>query len=190
VAVVTAATPPAPAGVPVVLALGANLGDAAATIAAAAEDLAAVDGLTVDAVSAVVTTSPVGGPEQPDYRNAVVLATTTLEPEDLLAACHRVEAGHGRERLVRWGARTLDIDLVAYGRPGSPSEVVLPPELPVTDAALPRLVLPHPRAHRRAFVLAPWASIEPEAVLRLPDGRVSAVTELLAQAPDAGGVRW
>jgi dihydroneopterin aldolase / 2-amino-4-hydroxy-6-hydroxymethyldihydropteridine diphosphokinase len=174
----------------VVLALGANLGDASATIAAAVHDLTVLDGLTVDAVSGVVTTSPVGGPEQPDYRNAVVLATTTLEPEALLAACHRIEAGHGRQRLVRWGARTLDIDLVAYGRPGSSSEVVLPADLPVTEAALPRLVLPHPRAHQRAFVLAPWASVDPEAQLRLPDGRVAPVAELLAKAPDAGGVRW
>jgi dihydroneopterin aldolase / 2-amino-4-hydroxy-6-hydroxymethyldihydropteridine diphosphokinase len=178
------------AGAAVVLALGANLGEASATIAAAVRDLVALDGLTVDAVSGVVTTSPVGGPEQPDYRNAVVLATTTLEPEELLAACHRIEARHGRQRLVRWGARTLDIDLVAFGRPGSPSEVVLPPDLPVTDAALPRLVLPHPRAHQRAFVLAPWASVDPTAELRLPDGTVAPVAELLARAPDAGGVRW
>jgi dihydroneopterin aldolase/2-amino-4-hydroxy-6-hydroxymethyldihydropteridine diphosphokinase len=178
------------AGVAVVLALGANLGEASATIAAAVRDLRDLDGLDVDAVSSVVTTSPVGGPEQPDYRNAVVLATTTLEPEQLLAACHRIEARHGRQRLVRWGARTLDIDLVAFGRPGSPSEVVLAPDLPVTDAALPRLVLPHPRAHQRAFVLAPWASVDPTAELRLPDGSVAPVADLLAQAPDAGGVRW
>jgi len=177
-------------GAAVVLALGANLGEASATIAAAVQDLKALDGVTVEAVSAVVTTSPVGGPEQPDYRNAVVLATTTLEPDELLAACHRIEARHGRQRLVRWGARTLDIDLVAYGRPGSPSEVVLPPDLPVTDAALTRLVLPHPRAHQRAFVLAPWASVDPTAELRLPDGTIAPVAELLARAPDAGGVRW
>jgi dihydroneopterin aldolase/2-amino-4-hydroxy-6-hydroxymethyldihydropteridine diphosphokinase len=176
--------------VPVVLALGANLGDAGATIEAAAKALAEVDGLSVDVLSPVVTTAPVGGPEQPDYRNAVVLGATTLEPDALLAACHRVEQQHGRERLVRWGARTLDIDLIAYGRPGSPSEVVLPPEVPVTDAALERLVLPHPRAHARAFVLAPWAAVDPSAELRLPDGRVRPVVELLAEAPDAGGVRW
>jgi dihydroneopterin aldolase / 2-amino-4-hydroxy-6-hydroxymethyldihydropteridine diphosphokinase len=179
-----------PAAVAVVLALGANLGDAEATLEEAAKALAAVDGLTVEVVSPVATTSPVGGPEQPDYRNAVVLATTTLDPQALLAACHRVEQQHGRERLVRWGARTLDIDLIAYGAPGSPSEVVLPPDLPVTDAALERLVLPHPRAHARAFVLAPWAAVDPSAQLRLPDGRVRPVVELLAEAPDAGGVRW
>jgi 2-amino-4-hydroxy-6-hydroxymethyldihydropteridine diphosphokinase len=180
----------APRAVPVVLALGANLGDADAAVRGAAQALAAVDGLRVDHVSPVVSTSPVGGPDQPDYRNAVVLASAVLDPHALLAACHRIEQEHGRERLVRWGARTLDIDLIAYGRPGSPSEVVLPPDLPVTDDALERLVLPHPRAHARAFVLAPWAAVDPSAELRLPDGRVRPVVELLAEAPDRGGVRW
>jgi dihydroneopterin aldolase / 2-amino-4-hydroxy-6-hydroxymethyldihydropteridine diphosphokinase len=176
--------------VPVVLALGANLGDADATIHGAAQTLASIDGFTVDAVSPLVSTSPVGGPQQPDYRNAVVLGSTILDPNALLGACHRIEQQHGRERLVRWGARTLDIDLIAYGRPGSPSEVVLPPDLPVTDDAIERLVLPHPRAHTRAFVLAPWSAVDPSAELRLPDGAVRPVIELLAEAPDRDGVRW
>jgi 2-amino-4-hydroxy-6-hydroxymethyldihydropteridine diphosphokinase len=75
----------APAGVPVVLALGANLGeDPDATLRSAVRALGATDGVTVDRMSPVVTTAPVGGPEQPDYRNAVVLATTSLDPETLL----------------------------------------------------------------------------------------------------------
>lgn len=176
--------------VPVVLALGANLGDPAATLASAVEALAALPGVQVDAVSPVAVTAPVGGPDQPDYRNAVVLAATTLDPEQLLAACHAIEQQHGRARLVRWGARTLDVDVIAYGRPDSPTEVVLAPDGPVGDAALDRLVLPHPRAHRRAFVLAPWAAVDPHARLRLPDGTVRPVSELLAEAPDREGVRW
>lgn len=181
----------APVGVPVVLALGANLGeDPDETLRSAVRALGATDGVTVDSMSPVVTTAPVGGPEQPDYRNAVVLATTNLDPETLLSVCHAIEQQLGRARLVRWGARTIDIDLIAYGRPGSPSEVVLPPTQPVTEAALDRLVLPHPRAHARAFVLAPWSAVEPDARLRLPDGEVRTVAELLAVAPDAGGVRW
>lgn len=176
--------------VPVVLALGANLGDPQATIASAVEALASRHGVQVEAVSPLATTAPVGGPEQPDYRNAVVLASTTLGPDDLLAACHAVEQQHGRARLVRWGARTLDIDVIAYGTPGTAGEVVLPAEGPVGDAALDRLVLPHPRAHRRAFVLAPWAAVDPDARLRLPDGTVRPVAELLAEAPDRDGVRW
>lgn len=165
--------------VEVVLALGANLGDRAATLRAAVRQLADTSGITVSAVSDPVETDPVGGPDQPDYLNAVVVARTTLAPDQLLAACHAVEAAHGRERLVRWGARTLDVDVVAYGEPGAAGEVV---------SGAPELTLPHPRAHERAFVLAPWHQLRPTARLRLPDGSVRPVAELLAAA-DSGGVR-
>jgi dihydroneopterin aldolase / 2-amino-4-hydroxy-6-hydroxymethyldihydropteridine diphosphokinase len=169
-----------PAEVEVVLALGANLGDRAQTLRAAVRELDATPGLTVRAVSDPVATDPVGGPDQPDYLNAVVVAETTLPPERLLAACHAVEAQHGRERTVRWGARTLDVDVVAYGEPDSPGEVV-------SDAA--DLTLPHPRAHQRAFVLAPWHQVRPDARLRLPDRSVREVGALLAGADDRDGVR-
>jgi dihydroneopterin aldolase / 2-amino-4-hydroxy-6-hydroxymethyldihydropteridine diphosphokinase len=168
------------AEVEVVLALGANLGDRAETLRAAVRELDGTPGLTVRAVSDPVETDPVGGPDQPAYLNAVVVAGTTLAPEPLLAACHVVEAEHGRERTVRWGARTLDVDVVAYGEPGSAREVV-------SDAA--DLTLPHPRAHERAFVLAPWHQVQPGARLRLPDGSVREVRELLAAAADRDGVR-
>ena len=165
--------------VEVVLALGANLGDRAGTLRAAVAELDATPGLDVTDVSAPVETDPVGGPDQPDYLNAVVLGVTTLSPAELLRACHQVEAGHGRERAARWGARTLDVDLVAYGQPGSQGEVV-------SDA--PELTLPHPRAHQRAFVLAPWHQLRPQATLRQPDGSVRPVADLLAAA-DRDGVR-
>jgi dihydroneopterin aldolase / 2-amino-4-hydroxy-6-hydroxymethyldihydropteridine diphosphokinase len=167
-------------GVEVVLALGANLGDRAGTLRAAVTDLGTTPGLTVVAVSAQVETDPVGGPDQPDYLNAVVLGVTTLSPSGLLAACHLVEARHGRERAVRWGARTLDVDVVAYGAPGSAGEVV-------SDE--PQLTLPHPRAHERAFVLVPWHQVQPAATLRLPDGSIRPVADLLASAADRVGVR-
>jgi dihydroneopterin aldolase/2-amino-4-hydroxy-6-hydroxymethyldihydropteridine diphosphokinase len=168
------------AEVEVVLALGANLGDRAQTLRAAVRELDATPGVRVRAVSAPVETDPVGGPDQPDYLNAVVVAGTTLGPGELLAACHRVEAEHGRERVVRWGARTLDVDVVAYGEPGSAGEVC-------SDAA--ELTLPHPRAHERAFVLVPWHQVRPRARLRLPDGSVRPVADLLAEAADRDGVR-
>lgn len=159
----------------VVLALGANLRDPAATLDAAVRDLAAVPGVGVRKVSAYVVTAPVGGPPQPEYVNAVALVTTTLSPRALLAAAQAVEAAHGRERSVRWGARTLDVDLVAWGAPGDPGEVV---------SVDPDLTLPHPRAHQRGFVLAPWAAVDPTARLRLPDGSVAAVADLLRCAAD------
>jgi dihydroneopterin aldolase/2-amino-4-hydroxy-6-hydroxymethyldihydropteridine diphosphokinase len=164
-----------------VLALGANLGDREATLAAAVADLARTPGLEVVAISPVVETAPVGGPEQPDYLNAVVAVRSTLPPHQLLAACLRVEARHGRERRVRWAARTLDVDVITYG------DLVLD---------TPDLVLPHPRAAGRAFVLAPWAALDPQALLPLPglgsgSSARARVADLLADAGplDVAGVR-
>jgi 2-amino-4-hydroxy-6-hydroxymethyldihydropteridine diphosphokinase/dihydroneopterin aldolase len=147
-----------------ILALGANLGDREATLAAAVAELATTPGVEVLGVSPVVETDPVGGPEQPEYLNAVVAVRSTLPPHALLAACLAVERRHGRERRVRWAARTLDIDVVTYGG------LVL---------RTPDLVLPHPRAATRAFVLAPWAALDPQARLAVPGGSVP-VLDLLA----------
>ena len=163
--------PPAP--VDVVVALGANLGPAADTLRAAVTELGRVDGLEVTAVSPLARTAAVGGPDQPDFLNAVVLARTTLAPRELLRVCQGIENAHGRERHERWGPRTLDVDLVVYGS-----------VLAVTDD----LELPHPRAYQRAFVLQPWAQVDPDAVLPgLGGGPVAALAET---APDKDGVRW
>lgn len=157
----------------VVLALGSNVGASQATLRDAVLDLRAVDGLTIDTVSPLARTVPVGGPEQGDYLNAVVLGTSTLAPRALLRATQAVELAHGRERAERWGPRTLDIDLIVYGS-----------VLAVTDD----LELPHPRAHERAFVLEPWSQADPDAVLPgLGGGPVAA---LAATAPDRDGIRW
>lgn len=164
--------PPAEA-VEVVLALGSNVGPAQDTLRVAIAALAAVDGLEVVTVSPLARTAPVGGPDQPDFLNAVVLARTTLAPRALLRATQAVEDAHGRQRDERWGPRTLDVDLIVYGT-----------TLAVTDD----LELPHPRAHERAFVLQPWAQIAPDAVLPgLGGGPVAA---LAATAPDRDGIRW
>ena len=159
--------------VDVVLALGANLGAAQQTLRDAVSDLARVRGLVVVDVSPLARSAAVGGPEQPDYLNAVVLARTTLSARDLLRATQVIEQQHGRERLEHWGPRTLDIDLVVYGS-----------TLAVTDD----LELPHPRAHQRAFVLEPWAQLASDAVL--PGLGGGPVALLAATAPDRAGIRW
>ncbi len=155
-----------------VLALGTNLGDRAGTLQAAVGDLAGLDGVRVLAVSGVVETDPVGDPDQPDYLNAVLVVETTLSARGLLAGCQTVEAGHGRVRTVRWGPRTLDVDVVDYGG---------------VTARAADLELPHPRAARRAFVVVPWLDADPAATLPTAAGPVR-VVDLLRDL-DAGGVR-
>ena len=154
--------------VPVVIALGANLERAGETpddtIRRAVRHLHRTRGLRGVRASRLYVTAPVGGElvdGQPDYVNAVALARTSLAPAALLARLHRVEADHGRTRDARWGPRTLDLDLVQYGDPATGTDVRS------TD---PDLLLPHPRAHERAFVLTPWLEVDPGAVLRTDAG--------------------
>ncbi len=151
-----------------VLALGANLGDRLGTLRAAVAAIGRLPGTELLAVSPVYESDPVGGPDQPDYLNAVLMVRTRLTARDLLDRVNRIEAGHGRVREVRFGPRTLDIDIVTYADQTSDDPV---------------LTLPHPRAKERAFVLAPWHDIDPAATL--PEGGVA---ELLAGL-DAGGIR-
>lgn len=153
-----------PPTIRVALSLGANLGDRVVALQSAVAVLAELGSIV--AISDVFETDPVGGPEQPEYYNAVIVLDTGANPDDVLAAAHRAETGQGRTREVRWGARTLDVDVLAYGEW-------------VSDD--PLLTLPHPRATSRAFVMIPWAQIDPE--FRLPDGRtVQAVAEKMPEA--------
>ena len=152
-----------------VLSVGANLGDRLGTLQGCVQAIAWLPDTDVLAISPVYQTAPVGGPAQPDYLNAVLIIQTGLPPRDLLAAVHRIEADFGRVRAERFGPRTLDIDIIDYdGRVSSD----------------PVLTLPHPRAHERAFVLAPWHDSDPGAEL---PGR-GPVRQLLAGL-DASGVR-
>jgi 2-amino-4-hydroxy-6-hydroxymethyldihydropteridine diphosphokinase len=132
-----------------VVALGSNLGNRLDTLQGAIDALEDTPGVRVTAVSAVFETDGVGGPEdQPAFLNAVLVLRTTLPPGSLLERANAVEDAFGRVREVRWGPRTLDVDILSY-------------EGVVQDA--PELTLPHPRAHERAFVLAPWLDADAEA---------------------------
>jgi 2-amino-4-hydroxy-6-hydroxymethyldihydropteridine diphosphokinase len=133
-----------------VLSAGTNLGDRLGTLQACVQAIGRLPDTDVLAISPVYETAPVGGPPQPDYLNAVLLIHTGLPPRDLLDAIHGLEAGFGRVRAERFGPRTLDIDIICYAGQ-------------VSDD--PELTLPHPRAHERAFVLAPWHDIDPGAEL-------------------------
>ncbi|GHF96257.1 2-amino-4-hydroxy-6-hydroxymethyldihydropteridine diphosphokinase [Streptomyces filamentosus] len=152
-----------------VVALGANLGNRLENLQGAVDALGDTPGLRVKAVSPVYETEPWGveADSQPAYLNAVALVRTTLPPSSLLERAQAVEEAFLRVRDERWGARTLDVDIVAY------ADVV-------SDD--PVLTLPHPRAHERAFVLAPWHDVDPEALI---PGR-GPVAALLAETGRAG----
>lgn len=135
------------------LGLGTNLGDRLANLQRAVDVLAGTPGVSVRRSSRIYETAPIG-PAQLDFLNAVVEVDTNLEPHALLAACAAVERALHRVRGIRWGPRTIDVDLLAYDR-----RVV----------ATNELTIPHPRMHERAFVLVPLLELTEDPPL--PGGR-------------------
>lgn len=137
-----------------VLGIGGNLGDRKATIDSAVRDLDAIEGIKVKKVSPLVESFAVTAEgideSKPKYLNGVVIIKTTLKPKALLAAVREIETKHGRVRLSRWGSRTLDIDILTHGDSFKDSK---------------ELMIPHPRAYERAFVLVPWSLADPDAVI-------------------------
>jgi 2-amino-4-hydroxy-6-hydroxymethyldihydropteridine diphosphokinase len=155
-----------------VLAIGSNLGDRMGSLQGAVNSLADTPEVWLTAVSPVYETEAVDAPEgSKKFLNAVILIDTTLSARTLLDRCLAVEDAFGRERTgVRGEPRTLDVDLIVVGdRRANDDE----------------LTLPHPKAHERAFVLAPWHDVEPDA--ELPD--FGPVAKLLEQVGDQGIMR-
>lgn len=136
------------------LSLGSNLGDRVQTLRGAVAELDATPKIEVQAVSSLYETAPVGYRDQPDFLNAAVKISTALPPEALLERCLEIETHFDRRREVRWGPRTLDVDIILYGELSMETE---------------RLILPHPRAKERAFVLVPLLELDPE--LRIGEKR-------------------
>ena len=159
-----------------VLSLGANLGDRAGTIRAAITALKD-DGLI--ARSTLYETPPWGPVEQPAYLNAIAVVRGDRDAAGWLARAHELEQAAGRTREVRWGARTLDVDVVTVT--GDDGAQVLSDD--------PALTLPHPRAHERAFVLVPWLTLDPTAVLP-GHGRVADLVAALPPGDVAAVKRW
>jgi 2-amino-4-hydroxy-6-hydroxymethyldihydropteridine diphosphokinase len=148
--------------------LGSNLDQPAEQLRAALAAIAALPDTTLEAVSSLYASSPLGPADQPDYVNAVAALDTHLTPLELLDCLQQIEQQQGRQRKAeRWGPRTLDLDILLYGQQ-------------VID--LPRLQVPHYHLQARPFVLYPLAEIAPE--LLLPDGRV--LPELLEKCPALG----
>ena len=156
----------------VVLAIGGNLGDVPVTLMHTVEALSYMEGFQIDDVSPIMRTKPVLAPgqaPQPDYWNAVVVGSAIASPDELFAQTSRIERELGRERHERWGARTVDIDII---------------QIEGLASSDPVLTLPHPRAKERAFVLAPWLLCDPDAILE----GVGRVSDLLAHTPDREGI--
>lgn len=155
----------------VVYSLGSNLGDRLGNLQGAVDAIRDTPDVIVVDISSVYETDAVGGPEDsPKFLNLVIVAETTLEPRTLLERALAVEDAFGRERTEHWGPRTLDVDLLVVGS---------------TQKDEDDLKLPHPRAHERSFVLAPWAEIDPRGDL---PGHGN-VVDLLAKADLSGIVR-
>ena len=150
-----------------VIALGANLGDRASTLAVAADALGQLPHTTLVALSSLYESAAVKPHgvdlSAPEYLNAVALIDTDLSADELLAAIAELEIAFGRVRHERWGDRTLDLDIIVYGS---------------VEQADDHLTLPHPRAHERSFVLVPWLEVDPLA--ELPRGSVASLAGALA----------
>jgi 2-amino-4-hydroxy-6-hydroxymethyldihydropteridine diphosphokinase len=144
--------------------MGSNVGDRIEHLRAGVAGLsAAMPKVVVVGKSSVYDSTPVGVTDQPDFYNAVVAVETTLDPYELLTLCHGIEMENGRQRIARWGPRTLDVDILMFA---------------AVEQDDPKLILPHPRLVERRFALEPLLEIEPEATL--PDGTsLSAVLEKL-----------
>lgn len=149
------------------IALGSNLGNSQETLNLALETIAKTEGITLKKYSSFYQTAPIG-PKQPDYVNACALLETTLTPYQLLETLQKIEYEFGRVRLERWGARTLDLDIIIYG------------DLILNE---PDLIIPHLLMSERAFVLVPLAEIGSDLIE--PKSGLT-VKQLLANVDQSG----
>ena len=169
-----------------IIALGGNIGESQFILHDAINAISELPQTKLVAVSNLYETDPIGGPDQPKYLNAVVLVSTHLAPAELLSQLHEIENIYGRTREIKWGPRTLDLDLIDF------EDFI---------ANNPELTVPHPRAYEREFVLAPWADVSPDWKLSVP-GSAEAITvaqqfanvksqgQGIRQANDLENIEW
>jgi len=154
------------------LGLGSNVGAREKNIATALNSLETTRGISVSKVSSLYETDPVGGPaDQPAFINAVARIETALSAPRLLAVCQKIEETLGRKRDLRWGPRTIDLDLLIYG-----DEVH-------SSAAL---TIPHPLMHERRFVMEPFVEIAPDFIHPMLNRTARQILDTLGQGADDG----
>ena len=153
------------------LSIGSNIGDRLKTFQKAIQMLEAYNGIRVEKLSSIYETDPVGYTNQACFLNAVIKISTTLNPEELLQTCLFIESKLGRKREIRWGPRTLDLDILLYNQENIETE---------------SLIVPHPRMQERAFVITPLMELDPG--IKLPNVN-AALDDILNQIPDKEGVR-
>lgn len=153
------------------LSIGSNIGDRLETFQSAIQLLDRNDKIRLEDVSSIYETDPVGYTDQACFLNAVIKITTSLNPEELLQTCLFIESELGRKREIRWGPRTLDLDILLYNQENIETE---------------SLIVPHPRMQERAFVIIPLMELDPN--IKLPNVN-AALDDILNQIPDKEGVR-
>lgn len=154
------------------LGLGSNIGDRLEALRCAVARLASTEDIRLKCISSIYETEPYGLKDQPWFLNLVIGIETNRRPLSLLQVCRQIESVLGRIREVRWGPRTVDVDVLCYGR---------------ETIQLPELQIPHPELHLRRFVLVPFAEIAPHFVVPVHE---RPVVELLANCPDSSRVEY
>ena len=153
------------------ISIGSNIGDRLQHLQEATRALHTYGGVNVLAVSSVYETAPVGYTDQADFLNLVVKIETDISAHELLKVCQKIEQGLGRERTIRWGPRTADLDILLYNN---------------DNIAVEKLTVPHPRMQERAFVLIPLLEIEPSITHPVTGRQFSEE----AAVQDSGVVLW
>lgn len=153
------------------LSIGSNMGNRLETFHKALQLLNENEKITIKDMSSIYETDPVGYTNQACFLNAVIKISTSLKPEELLQVCLLVESGLGRKREIRWGPRTLDLDILLYNQENIETE---------------SLIVPHPRMQERAFVIIPLMELDPNT--KLPNVKAT-LDDILNQIPDKEGVR-
>ncbi|WP_134702182.1 2-amino-4-hydroxy-6-hydroxymethyldihydropteridine diphosphokinase [Ammoniphilus sp. YIM 78166] len=154
--------------------LGSNMGDRLDYLSRAIKALRHHSGIQLEAVSSIYETDPVGFTDQPAFLNMAAGGKTDLSPDQLLEAVMEIEKGLGRKREIHWGPRTIDIDILTYGRVTVEEE---------------KLQVPHPRMAERAFVLIPLAEIASVLPISVAPNEYKTPTQLLEKVKDKSGVR-